>query len=308
MNNICLKDDIIYFLSPCGLGDTMFLAGFKEALEKKYEAKIHFIIKPNHKIVMDLYNINDYTLAKIDIEELFRKNNAENKIGKGRIFIAHPLFAQNKIFLDDFNAGKILFTDMYKKFLGVDCDFKKPYNYPSLTPYLEEKLKEKDINDLSKTVLFIPEAATCPLLPEDFWINKAKEYEVCGYNVILNTKNKEYCIDGIKYVDLTLEEILAISGSLHKIVSLRNGLCDILAFCSKNLEVYYPDLGLLNQFSIKANFPVKLKEEIVGIFKRKYEFRFLFFKINIIKIRGSKCFKAYFKKFIICSEGIQWRK
>ena len=39
-----IKKNVMYFLSPYGLGDTMILCGFKDALEKKYNCKIHFFI------------------------------------------------------------------------------------------------------------------------------------------------------------------------------------------------------------------------------------------------------------------------
>ena len=66
-----IKKNVMYFLSPYGLGDTMILCGFKDALEKKYNCKIHFLIKSSHKIVMDMYKINDFDIIDMDKVDLF---------------------------------------------------------------------------------------------------------------------------------------------------------------------------------------------------------------------------------------------
>ena len=52
-----IYQDKIVLVSQFGLGDTMLLCGFKDALEKYYNAPVHFIIKPTHQVVMNMYGI-----------------------------------------------------------------------------------------------------------------------------------------------------------------------------------------------------------------------------------------------------------
>ena len=90
-----------YFVSPCGLGDTMIICGLKQALEKKLGGKIHLIIKASHVIIMKMYKIKDYTVfsAQNRLNQFFCENSLFQELGnrtpipeKGKIYMANPIF------------------------------------------------------------------------------------------------------------------------------------------------------------------------------------------------------------------------
>ena len=44
------------------LGDSYVLLCLKELFEEKYKKKLHFIVKPRQKLLMDLFNIKNFTI------------------------------------------------------------------------------------------------------------------------------------------------------------------------------------------------------------------------------------------------------
>ncbi|MCR5506946.1 MAG: hypothetical protein K6F04_03815 [bacterium] len=116
VENLKLEKSKMYFLLPYGLGDTMILCGLKSALEEKYGAKIHFLIKESHKIVMDMYKLKDFSIIDISKVDLFLLGDATPEPAKGKIFVAHPEFHKELSYLfNEINTStdgkKTLFID-----------------------------------------------------------------------------------------------------------------------------------------------------------------------------------------------------
>ena len=275
MNNsiIEIKDkETCYFLSPYGLGDTLILASLKDELEKFYNLKIHFLIKNTHKIIMDMYNIESYTTIEMPSIEELKKIIIDNKIKKGSIFIAHPLFVKDDTHINNFNCGKVSFYEMYLSFLGLPINTKFNNKIVEKNEGLSEliiKLQQNNINDLDNVILLAPEADSCPLINQCYWEKIIKKYSSMGYYVILNAKNKKNTIRGAKFLPLTIEEALLIAQNCAGIISLRSGFCDLVALKHKGfLKVLYPNIDVLNLYSIKRSFSFKnIEEQLVNLYK-----------------------------------------
>ena len=106
------KPDEFNFVSPCGLGDTMFICALKPAIEKRYQTPIHLIINPTHEVVMYMYDIADYSIYQFTDAELrgIAKNNYHPQ--KGRLYIAHPVFSDN----EGIYKNSMSLTQMYRIF------------------------------------------------------------------------------------------------------------------------------------------------------------------------------------------------
>ena len=116
------RSDVYYFLSPCGLGDSLCLIGLKKEIEKQLKGKVHFIIKPSHMIVAQLYDTKDYVIASFDKASLFSFALKTPKPELGKIFVAHPDFHPwAKKFVQEMKEHRehLTFLSWYKDFLKL---------------------------------------------------------------------------------------------------------------------------------------------------------------------------------------------
>lgn len=264
------KIDKIILISPYGLGDTMNLCGFKNALEKKHNASVHFVIKPTHEIVMKMYGFKDYSFQTFDKDELkaIAQKNAEVK--KGEYFVAHPLYLNDdgKI-LKDFSELKISFVDIFKKTLGLPDD--TPFEYPTIAPVLSNDLKERieKFAPLDKIVLLSPEAfSTSKIIPEVFE-NEVKKITEEGFVVVSNVINKDEAIKGSFYLPLTIDEAIAVGINCAKVILVRSGFTDIIVPFLNETTIYYPNIETLNLYSLAHLENKKIKEIIAPDTKLK---------------------------------------
>src|SRR5574344_2567849 len=86
LNNIKqeIDPDRFNLISPYGYGDTMALCGFKDAIEEFYKVKVNFVVKPQHEVLMKLFDISDYSIKTFSEDELGRiaAENPTMQIGK----------------------------------------------------------------------------------------------------------------------------------------------------------------------------------------------------------------------------------
>lgn len=257
------NSDKIILISPFGLGDTMNLCGYKKALEKHYNAPVHFVIKPTHEIVMKIYGIEDYSIQVFDKPELkaFAKKNAKVKVGE--YFVAHPNFLNddNKT-IKEFIDLKVSFIEVFRKTLGLPDDAK--FEYPTIKPILSEDTKKKieKFASLEKIALFSPEAFSTNKIVPEVLEDEVKRLVTEGYTVISNVINKKLTIKGSIYVPLTIEEAFALAVNCGKVISVRSGFTDIIVPFIKETTIYYPNLETFKLYNLGYLKNKKIKEII----------------------------------------------
>jgi hypothetical protein len=100
-----------------------------------------------------------------------------------------------------------------------------------------EQFLQKNSLRVGKTVLLAPEAQTLKMLPESWWKRLAISLENMGWGVLWNSPVTGVNSDA-QIVPLRLVRGIAyLAGSA---ISLRSGLCDLLAFDPIKLIVLYP--------------------------------------------------------------------
>lgn len=296
-----ISKDTCYFLSPCGLGDTLILVSLKETLENFYNLKIHFLVKPTHQIIMNLYNIDSYTVVDMPslkkLREKIDKNQINNnQVSGGKLFIAHPLFIKDESILKTFNAGKISFYEMYLNMLGLSSNIKFNDRIIELKTNIDEineKLKKHNIKDINNLILIAPEADSCPTFPNSYWEKVIEKYRMLGYDVLTNAKSEKNSIRGTKFMPLTIEEAILIAQKCAGIISLRSGFCDVVALKHAGfLKVLYPNINILNLYSLKRSFSYNnLQELTVNLYK--YKMDCYLFGIKIFKFVKYKNLKDF---------------
>ncbi|MDR1901926.1 MAG: hypothetical protein LBQ88_06575 [Treponema sp.] len=126
------KPDELNFISPCGLGDTMLLNGIKHSLERKYGLPVHFIIKPPHKIVMEMYGNTNYSVHKFSANELTGIGRINRIPQKGRLYVAHPMYTGT--LTERWQREEFTLRDYFFQFFGIEngAPVLPPSNIPVL--------------------------------------------------------------------------------------------------------------------------------------------------------------------------------
>jgi L-rhamnose mutarotase len=269
------KPDEFNFISPSGLGDTMHICALKSAIEKRYQGSVHLIIKPTHKVVMYMYDIDNYSVHQFTNDELFgiAKNNYHPQ--KGRLYVANPDFSDKPVRLPE-NIKN--FLQFYPNFFHLDQGAVplKPLRYPQI----EENIAAKFPN-LDNAVLLLPDAHATQLLKRGFWENLARELREKGFTVLQNCAAKNHEIEGVTALPDDLFCVVAAALSCSGVYSLRNGLCDLIADKVKHLTVFYPSQYVLQWFYIAGK---TIENIVVDMEDKKSEKKWLeFLKKNIKK-------------------------
>lgn len=258
-----LSQDIFYFVIPFGLSNTNFLCGYKEAIEKHYGGKIHFVIKPSHEVVMKMYNIKDYIVKEFKKDELFAIKTENPAPLKGSLFIAHPEYLNQAELVNTFDNNEFNLLDLYNRLFDLDknAEFKFPTWYPEISEKLNEKLKK--VARLDKIALIAPETKLINDLDLQLFNPVIKQLRKEGYTVIINVKDRTNWLNGTIYMDLSLEEVIALSLNCGKFCSARSGLCDLIAKIAQNAIVYYPNDSTHKIYNLKSMFNNNSIKEIV---------------------------------------------
>lgn len=260
------KPNKLNICSCIALGDTYILAGLGKAIEKKYGAPIHFIIKPQYEVVMKMYNIEDYTIFKDFDSVEWDKVAKYSQPTKGKIFLAHPNFYEEyhpMYFELKYKRCEEDFITFIKKFLGISKESKFEYHkwFPDLSDTFKEKFKNYN---LKKVILLSPTANSVTEYKDEFWVDMAKDFSSEGYKVFINSPREFKC----KYAEnwnLSLEDALALGKRCHSVYAMRSGFCDLLQDDCKDLNIYYSDpadlyiFGMENMFGEKKNIKEVLK-------------------------------------------------
>lgn len=270
-DNIKLDKNKYYFLSPFGLGDTMILSGLKKKIEDKLCGEIIFIIKPSHEIIMNMYDIKKYITLSSN-----KRFDSENNIlidlakkvpypQKGKIFVAHwLLFPQYKDVFDyQIKNRSFTFLDAYKLFFQLDwnTELEQKSWLPSITSTTRKKLPENI--KLGNLAILLPEAHSVNGLPNSFWLELQDNLEKQKLEVYTAFSNKNDQICGIKNIDLSIEDLVAVSLNCHSVYTMRNGLCDLIFSKGKNLHVFYPDINTYYYFRLKTLYPRATVNELI---------------------------------------------
>jgi hypothetical protein len=212
----------------------MFICALKQAIEEKYGAAVHLIIRPPHKIVMEMYNISDYSVYQFTEDELCGISKSNHHPVKGELYVAHPMYSDDGSLSEYTGKFNINFLQFYQTFFRLDKDsfFIEPVKYPENTI--------KDFSGLDKTALLLPEARSVGRLKRVFWKNLAGELQEKGFTVAQSYSSEDFKIEGIEALPDDLYYVTAFAIHCSAVYALRNGLCDIIAGKAKRLTIFYP--------------------------------------------------------------------
>ena len=253
-----LDKDKFYFLCNGGIGFTMLICGLKKALEKRYGGKIILLIVKEHEFIVHMYGESDYLIVDTKGVNLEALSDLTPNPERGKMFVCHP-FAhreQTNYYLPQLGMySSVNFVDWMKGFFQLSEGTK--LEIPTDTKFeLSPKLKKKleFLPSLEKTVLVFPEAYTLPGVGMATWKAKVSQLLKEGFTVVSCVKDRANTIPRTVYIELTLDEVMAVASRCHSVYSTRNGVCDALFFLGDKLTVYYSSHAALFQYGVKTMF------------------------------------------------------
>lgn len=254
-------------LCPASLGDTLLFFEYKSIIEKQHQLTCFPLIKPSHQTVAKLCGVKEYAVIQ-DTRAFLRwlilyhkgRNLAfKDKLGfkvihpqKGKTFITHFGFSceQPTVSCHEKAPAGWLFL----------CTHLKSFNLPEDTPRQHtlrlERIAPAPVPPGQKRILLAPEALSLhlPLLTRT-WVTLAQHLQQRGYTVVYNAlKEDKHLSQYATWLNGSLEQAIAVARSAEQVISLRSGLCDILADLGPKLHVIYPHLTSYQSFGLEGIF------------------------------------------------------
>lgn len=182
-----------------------------------------YIKKLNLKVVGDTFVIDKFRFFLLFDSVHFRKvelDIKENELGKHHYF---------KSILD-----RLDFTEK-------DLQMRRMNVLHSAEQSMLEKVEKTGLN-LNKFVFLAPEAQSCKLYDEDFWVVLVNKLQEIGYDVFVNLVEKDIKLKNaidFKTCDLSFAEAFALAKKAKRIVSLRSGFTEFLLQTDVQIDVLY---------------------------------------------------------------------
>lgn len=259
INELCKKNEYNLVLHK-HLGDIVYAIAIWKIFEKQYKSKLHFIIRKQHKFLMDIFGIKNYSIYDLDAiiknNKTFQidyfKNNIPSAEALDRLenemfqAIFHcipvkgePFVCENPI--NNFFTYPYFWSYRWSSNMGIEENFK--FSIPPYIPKLSNSVVDAldKIAPLEKIVLFAPEAATATEFAPEFWDIIAEKVHNHGYTIIVNSKKYKikYGISAFE-LNLSLQDVVALGLKCAYVFSLRSGLCDVLVGAKEKLYTFYP--------------------------------------------------------------------
>ena len=220
-----------------GNGDSFLTIAAIAEFEKTYKTKVKFFIKPSQEYLMKIFDIKDYAVVKDFAKKTtFHMNINETPFPqKGDIWFVHVRY--NKQTLK--KTGPECFNNFREEILTLlNLTLTTKLSLPTNKLEISEGLKKK-LKSLDKTILFIPEANLKSVGNLKYWEKLASLFNKEGYYVVSNVILPEHHLkNAFLNEDFKMEDLIALGFACKAVVSIRNGMCDILNSRGKDLFVF----------------------------------------------------------------------
>lgn len=235
-----MKSDTLYLLCPAGIGDTLYVAAFAKEMHKYCEEmkRICLIVKESHGSIAMFFEGVDEIISSNQLVEQLELYSITTQTWNLKNYI-YGHFKKN--LCQTFNYEWYCNTDkniisFYKKkilMLPESAQLEK-LKLPAL--YKEPAFPEE------KAVILMPYAVTVPLLSKTFWNELAESILSRGYTVYTNVKDEtEKPIEGTYSLSESIANTAAMCAHAKIVISLRSGMCDVLAMTSARLVILNTD-------------------------------------------------------------------
>lgn len=199
-----------------------------------------YIKKLNLKIIGDSFKIDNFRFFLLFDAIHFRKVELDikgNELGKHHYF---------KSILERLD------------FSNENLKMRKMTVLPDAEQSMLEKVEKTGLN-LDKFVFLAPEAQSCKLYDEDFWVVLVNKLQEMGYDVFVNLVEKDIKLKNaidFKTCDLRFAEVFALAKKAKRIISLRSGFTEFLLQTNVPIDVLYTKFRHRHIFNDMSSYHV----------------------------------------------------
>lgn len=243
--------DLLCMVCLKALGDTIFAAGFSQAIQKQRD-KIGtcLIMYEKNREVAEFYPHVKKTclMSREDMEKIERYLRA-TKIPETENFIYGSL--------PWLNGQTVVYSE-----LGLINIWRRALNLPPDSEYTYASLpnppKSLSRQDYSRAIILFPIANSIqfPMLTSDFWKELVKNLKRFGFEIYTNLAPNEKPIEGTIPLRASLREIFFIAEQSRFCIGVQSGIFDLLAqskarIISINLRRYFSWFDLQTTYQRK---------------------------------------------------------
>lgn len=255
---IVLERDVFYIVCPYGIGDTLYVASLAESL-KKFRSinKICLIVKKAHSQIPDWFDAVDEKIVSDEIVNILNVFSIYSGIWEYKNYL-YGHFHKNRdcTILPEYDLCEIKNMIYRYKTLVFQLPPECPLEEPKIVPdemLLEKLMTEYDIGEHSIILMPYANSAKTALKGDHFWKVLASFLTGLGFTVFTNVKDaEELPIQGTIGLCADIATTAALCENCRLVISLRSGICDVLAFTETNLVVLNLSEYHLNEWNLKA--------------------------------------------------------
>lgn len=253
----CCKEGEYNLFLHKHLGDIFYAVALKEEFERRKGKVLHFIVRPGHAFLLDMWGVKDYStydvrwieqealdasypfLPEADPGSSFRFDMISKDV-----FLSTPVLGEPFIIEGD-QLQFLLFENYWCRqwacsLLGsVDFQYPIPRGKVSLSEGAQQVLRH--LAPFDKIIMIAPDATTAIEVPPEIWDTLAEYFHSKGYTVVVNS-GRHRIKHGISTFELglSLKDVIALGQRCAYVFSLRSGLCDVLVGIGARLYAIYP--------------------------------------------------------------------
>lgn len=242
-----------YILCPAGIGDTLYVAAFaKKVKECNLKiSKICLITKESHACIGNFFEEVDEVIASDQlVEQLDLYSIATKTWYLNNYIYGHIKKNLCQTFDNEYVENKGLsILSYYKKVILKIPDESEPDFFHYKLEDNKRKIVEI-IGENKRFVILIPYANTAKMLSMEFWEKCADLFINDDYYVYTNVKNSaEQAIPGTLPICEDIDKMVSICSQASLVVSVRNGMCDVLAMGKAHLMILDTDKEFYEKWS-----------------------------------------------------------
>ncbi|MDR2840080.1 MAG: hypothetical protein LBV75_02270 [Paludibacter sp.] len=265
------------FILPPTIGDSFLIlsliAAFREQNAKQDLIKLIFLNKKHIDILRYFPSLIDSYKFIIPPKWFYFYTYRKNELRPGTPIAVHPLCFFANSFKDLIGYKGINLLEIYKIMLNIrlDSQLTMPAILPTQDAIAKQKLLSYNLIN-KKVILLAPEANSTneDEIPVDNWRDLAAYFHHQGFEIaMIAYKDKFKNFPNVTYVEFGLDEMIAVGNQIDFFVSLRSGLCDLIAASKCQKHILYPQRN-----SYSSSFLEWASINLMGFGKNISEYEF----------------------------------
>ena len=250
IDSVLLDDNTLYVCCPYGIGDTLYVAALIDSYKSYYSINkdICLIVKDKHSFIPNYFDSIDKVIASDNLVNLLNHFSITTQTWRLENYLyGHFKKSEYRVLYSEYytTPNKCMIQRYKQLVFGI------PLNSTLCKPSFKELILPESYSLDKNTIILMPYAMSTPLLPSFFWDLLAQILNRLGYHLYTNVKDEtEAPINGTFPLSCSLEEIITISEPCFAVISLRSGICDLLAYTNTHLIIINTDVQLHTEWDL----------------------------------------------------------